>query len=116
MRFWNNKELLGNNSVYLNLLGNVICFIPFGFVIPILAPAMRHFKRTFFLSVIASVVVELIQLFTKLGSFDIDDIILNSFGGIIGYICFAIGLGLIHLRAKWKRRFGGKNGRKKAKK
>jgi glycopeptide antibiotics resistance protein len=34
--------------------------------------------------------VEVFQLITKVGSFDVDDLLLNTIGGICGYILFAI--------------------------
>ena len=37
-----------------------------------------------------SLLVELLQLVFKVGSFDVDDMLLNTFGGVIGYIVFAI--------------------------
>ena len=37
-----------------------------------------------------SLCIELIQLITKLGVFDVDDIIMNTFGGMIGYIIYYI--------------------------
>jgi len=37
-----------------------------------------------------SLLVESIQLVFKVGSFDVDDMLLNTFGGVIGYIVFAI--------------------------
>ena len=37
-----------------------------------------------------SLCVEVVQLFTKVGSFDVDDILLNTIGGVLGYILFAI--------------------------
>ena len=37
-----------------------------------------------------SLCVEIIQLFTRVGSFDVDDILLNTIGGVLGYIIFLI--------------------------
>ena len=88
----------------LNLLGNVICFIPFGFVIPILTRKQTAL-RMFLLSMSASVLVELLQLVSMLGSFDVDDITLNTLGGVIGYVLFIIGRGIVrrYLRKKNKK-------------
>ena len=35
-----------------------------------------------------SLLVELTQLIARTGSFDVDDLILNTFGGLIGYILY----------------------------
>lgn len=73
----------------INLFGNVLLFIPAGFLIPRVFKPIRKFFP-FILSCIFSIFfIELIQLFALLGSFDIDDIILNLSGILIGYILFA---------------------------
>ena len=36
-----------------------------------------------------SLVVELIQLITKVGSFDVDDLLLNTVGGMFGFVIYA---------------------------
>jgi glycopeptide antibiotics resistance protein len=37
---------------------------------------------------LSSLLVELIQLISKVGSCDVDDILLNTLGGVIGYLLF----------------------------
>ena len=87
-RFWNYREQLGWIAA-ANLLGNVAIFVPFGFFMPL---ASRY--RSFFLTVIYSFgfsfVIETFQLITRVGTFDVDDLLLNTIGGILGYIFFAI--------------------------
>ena len=77
---------VGTVLVLLNLLGNIICFIPYGFVIPVLSVRCRSFGKILLLSFLASLLVESIQLVSKLGSFDVDDIMLNTLGGVLGYV------------------------------
>ena len=73
-----------------NLLGNIVPFVPFGFLLPI---AYRKFNSaikvlsTGFVSILS---IEIFQFFTKLGSFDVDDIILNMIGIICGYLMFLL--------------------------
>ena len=43
-----------------------------------------------FISFLSSLSVELLQLVTKLGSCDVDDIIMNTLGGFFGYILFVV--------------------------
>ena len=81
---------LGSFYVLLNLMGNVLCFMPLGFVLPVLSYKNRSIFKVTFMCMLCSVTVELIQLISKLGSCDVDDVILNTSGGILGYICFAI--------------------------
>lgn len=72
----------------INLLGNVLLFIPAGLLIPRLWQKQRNFFRFFFTCAMAILLVETVQLFTLLGSFDVDDIILNLFGMTLGFILF----------------------------
>ncbi len=88
-RFWNNRDILGDYVVYTNLLGNVLIFVPFGFFLP-MASKFRSFFNAFSHSFLLSLCVELVQLMTQIGSFDVDDLFLNTVGGCIGYIIFAI--------------------------
>ena len=69
----------------INLLGNIIGFIPFGILLPLLLKRARTFKKFFFYAISGIVLIELIQLFTLRGSCDIDDLILNILGSFIGY-------------------------------
>lgn len=69
----------------INLAGNVLLFIPIGYWIVRLWPRFRNFLL--FLATCAGLIlmVETLQLFTLLGSFDIDDVILNLVGMTLGY-------------------------------
>lgn len=69
----------------VNLLGNVLAFVPLGLFLPCFWVKLRSFPR--FLGTVAIIVliVEIIQLFTLLGSCDIDDLILNLPGAALGY-------------------------------
>lgn len=69
-----------------NLAGNVIGFIPFGFLLPLLFKDLLSFKKIILLTFCLSLGFEMIQLTFNLGSFDVDDLILNTLGGILGYI------------------------------
>lgn len=88
---------VGTVLVLLNLLGNIICFIPYGFVIPVLSVRCRSFGKILLLSFLASLLVESIQLVSKLGSFDVDDIMLNTLGGILGYVLFRYCNAILHI-------------------
>lgn len=88
-RFWNYREQLGWFATTANLAGNVLVFVPFGFLMS-MASKYRSFLSTSFYSFVLSLVVELSQLFLKVGSFDVDDLLLNTTGGMLGYICFLI--------------------------
>ncbi len=86
------RKEIGCFNVMLNLFGNVICFVPFGFVLPIMSNKQRGLLKITILTFLTSLLVELIQLMSKVGSCDVDDIILNTLGGFLGYVFFVIGL------------------------
>ena len=88
-RFITYREQLGMFAVFANLFGNILIFVPYGFFIS-MAAERRGFFKTLFCSFGLSLCVELVQLVTRVGSFDVDDILLNTIGGILGYILFAI--------------------------
>lgn len=89
-RFWVYRESLGFTAVALNLLGNIMAFIPFGMILPVMSRRCRSFLFMTFLTFEFSLVVEVIQLIFKVGSFDVDDLLLNTIGGILGFCIFRI--------------------------
>ena len=103
-RYLNYIDTIGFLYVMLNLAGNVICFMPLGFVLPILSNHRWGFFRITLISALASLCVELVQLVSKLGSCDVDDIILNICGGMIGYAGFCICKKAYHIYAKHRKK------------
>ena len=88
-RFWIYREQLGAFATVTNLFGNVLIFLPFGFFMP-MASKYRSFLSTSFYRLALSLIVEISQLFMKVGCFDVDDLLLNTIGGMLGYIVFSI--------------------------
>ena len=88
-RFVEYRETLGLFAVFTNLFGNILIFVPYGFFISV-ASHSRGFLKTVFYSFVLCFGVEIFQLFTRVGSFDVDDILLNTLGGVLGYILFMI--------------------------
>lgn len=88
-RFIKYRRELGAFAVFTNLFGNILIFVPYGFFIP-MASRHRGFVKTTFLSFALSLGVELFQLLTRVGSFDVDDLFLNTLGGAVGYMIFMI--------------------------
>lgn len=73
----------------LNLAGNVVCFIPFGSFLPFLVDKCKRVTVTVLYTLIFSFLIEITQLLFQVGSFDIDDLILNTAGGLAGYMLYA---------------------------
>ena len=68
---------------------NWLLFIPFGVLVPILWKYNRSVIMTGLLAFISSVTIEVTQFITARGYFEVDDILLNTFGAICGYVIFA---------------------------
>jgi len=66
------------------VLGNVVMFIPFGFLGWIF-PQLKNLKSLIITFVSAIVIVEALQYFSRLGVFDVDDVLLNTFGVFLGW-------------------------------
>ena len=78
----------GTYLFYKNILGNVLLFLPFGFFVAYFVKVDKPFVMIL-LSLLVSLSIETTQL--AIGRvFDVDDIILNVLGGIIGYIIYKI--------------------------
>lgn len=81
---------IGLPMVILNLLGNVVAFIPFGYLLPLASRGRLRFWSVALFTLEFSVLVEVLQLFTRVGSCDVDDVILNTLGGVFGYGCYRL--------------------------
>ena len=90
MRFIKARNKLGFRSVFLNLGGNIIGFLPFGFFLPVITRKLRRAWLVIPLGFLTSATVECIQLVTRTGTFDVDDMSLNTAGAALGYLIFII--------------------------
>lgn len=77
------KLLFINRIVFINVIGNIILFIPLGYL---LKSFLRNNILVFIIGILITLLLELIQFVTKLGVFDIIDIFLNALGIIIGLL------------------------------
>ncbi len=85
----------GTDLFYRQVIGNIILFIPFGYFATYYAK-LTKIRHIFFITFITSTTIEVVQRFIG-RSFDVDDIILNVVGGIIGFLLF---IGLDAIRKK----------------
>lgn len=79
--FWNG---------FANLVGNVLVFIPYGFLLPQAYPGCRKWWRILYCAIGFVMCIELFQLFSAFGAFDVDDILLNVSGAMLGYGIFTV--------------------------
>lgn len=76
---------LGRWQLIYHVLGNMLWFLPFGFISPVIIKNITNIKKIIILSFIFSFSIELLQFLLNSGISDIDDIILNILGSILGY-------------------------------
>ena len=72
-----------------NIILNILLFIPFGYLLPSLFPRLRWWQVVL-LGLAFSLCIELLQLITKLGYADVDDLINNTLRAAIGWLCYKL--------------------------
>ena len=95
--FWLNlvpiKNLLDyeiRSELLINLIGNVTMFIPTGVMTPMIYKKLNSFPKTLFTGAMISLVIEILQLPFEGRASDVDDLILNTLGCVIGYGIYAL--------------------------
>lgn len=100
-RYYSIGVKTGNWTLFrFNVIGNICVFIPLGIFLPKLFARCRKLLTVTVLSLELSLVIEVTQLVTRIGSFDVDDLLLNTIGGILGYLIYRIVSGVCHLFGK----------------
>ncbi|MBO5598369.1 MAG: VanZ family protein [Oribacterium sp.] len=88
-RYLFSGKQIGLRGVLLNLYGNILGFMPFGFILGVISSRCReHWYNAVICTYLLSFGIEMIQLVLRAGSCDVDDIILNTLGGTLGYAVF----------------------------
>ncbi len=80
------RETINPGIAIANLVGNFLLFMPMGVYLPFILKKIRTLLDYVLYMMPVLMMVELVQLLTKRGSFDIDDLILNLSGAIIGFL------------------------------
>lgn len=86
------KLVYGQSEVdfIYNFLGNIMCFIPIGFLTPLVFSKKESFLRVAFGSMLFSIMIEALQFILQTGVSDIDDVFFNTLGGVSGYLLYLI--------------------------
>lgn len=74
---------------YINFLGNIILFMPIGFLLPLLFKRMEFFLFTVIVGFCISLFIEIMQLPQNRSS-DVDDLWLNTLGAFLGYLVYLV--------------------------
>lgn len=70
----------------LNVVGNIVAFMPFGYFLPRIHTKCKNGLLTVLHGFFLSLTIEVIQLLAKIGCFDVDDLILNTAGVLLGFL------------------------------
>ena len=77
---------IGTSGFYKQVIGNILLFIPFGYFVSAYCK-IKGLGTITIVSLLSSLVIECVQHYIG-RSFDVDDIILNVIGGIIGFLLY----------------------------
>lgn len=72
-------------TAFINIAGNVAMFVPFGGFLPAIWPKLQRFWKAVPVGFLSIVLIEICQLFTLRGRCDVDDLLLNVIGIVLGY-------------------------------
>ena len=85
MYFKQFDSMYDTRTVLLNLLGNIIALMPMAFFLPLLFKKQNKFRNFLLTTTGIILLIEVLQLITSSGRFDVDDLILNLSGALILY-------------------------------
>ena len=77
---------IGTHGFFMNVIGNILIFVPFGYFVSVYIKA-KKVSHIFFIAFLTSFTVEFVQYYIG-RSFDVDDILLNVVGAIIGFLLY----------------------------
>jgi glycopeptide antibiotics resistance protein len=86
-------ELMGRGNHLINmvnLFGNIIPFMPIGLLAPLVIRSISSWRKALVLGVVTGLSFEVMEVVFRVGIFDVDDIMLNAFGVMLGYGVFAM--------------------------
>lgn len=78
------------DTVIKNLIGNLFLFVPMGAFLPFAFDKMKKLWRVALVLLVVILSVEFVQIVLLIGSFDVDDLLLNMLGGMLGYLIFLL--------------------------
>ena len=76
----------GSNLIFLYALANLVIFIPFGILVPKVFHGVNAWWKIFLVAFVASLCIEVIQYVLACGVSEVEDVIMNVAGGVVGYV------------------------------
>jgi glycopeptide antibiotics resistance protein len=95
-----NPHQINNDTWFWNLFGNLLAFMPLGFLLPLALKRADSWFGVLATVLGISLIMELLQYLTLLGIFDVDDSLQAAAGGLLGYLILKLlaGIGSVSLR------------------
>jgi glycopeptide antibiotics resistance protein len=97
------EDRVTRTIVFINIVGNILLFSPIGLTIPLLDTRLNRGWLVVLLGLSFSLVIELAQTFLIHRVFDVDDLILNAFGTLLGFLLYAMISAIHPVRAFFER-------------
>jgi glycopeptide antibiotics resistance protein len=90
MNYFMNSDKFSFHIIFINLVANIVTFIPLGFFTSLLFKRLNKVITITIFSVLTVTSIEAMQFIFNVGVFDVDDIILNTLGCVIGFTFYKI--------------------------
>lgn len=98
--FVNLLDYDSSSDLLINIIGNFAMFIPTGVMLPLIYKNITGFKKVFLTGAVISLIIEIIQLPFAVRASDVDDLILNTAGCLVGYAFYALVRWIVNARKK----------------
>lgn len=83
-------DIYNLDIILRNTIGNVLLFVPIGFLLILLVKRLNTIGKVAMVGFTITLVIEMSQFFLQVGQFDIDDVLLNTLGAILGCTLFKV--------------------------
>lgn len=80
----------GGSLFFINIVGNIVVFMPLGALLPSLYFRLQSWMRILIIGIAVSVLIEVLQLMLGQRVTDVDDVLLNTAGTLLGYGCYLL--------------------------
>ncbi|KAB1440101.1 VanZ family protein [Candidatus Galacturonibacter soehngenii] len=88
--YMSGRSVVSQTVVWYNILGNICLFMPLGIYLQLFRARKNRFFNSIIIVCIVSLMIELIQFVFGIGATDIDDVMLNCLGGVIGVLLYQV--------------------------
>lgn len=88
----------GDSEILLQIIMNIVMYIPLGYLLPYSCGLLAKKRNVILMVIVGSSLIEFIQYICGMGLFELDDILNNTFGAIIGVLLYVLYSMIIHCK------------------